>query len=136
MGLIEHSLVALGIQALVGWLTKNWWAAAALPSGYFIGREVAQAEYRWIENFGDGLRANMPWHAVFDPRVWETSDQIADWLGPVTACIAVALIASHYRKRHFIGTLGTAEDDCAVRDRMAGCTSIDLDTSSPDIDKK
>lgn len=113
MGLFEHILIALGIQALVGWVTRNWWAAAALPSGYFIGREVAQAEYRWIENFGDGLRANMPWHAVFDPRVWETHDQIADWLGPVTACIAVALIAERNRNRPVAGTRGGAEDDRA-----------------------
>ncbi|MDC8753325.1 hypothetical protein OIK40_01560 [Erythrobacter sp. sf7] len=98
MSLIEHTLVALVILALVGWLTKNWWAAAALPSGYFIGREVAQAEYRWIETFGGGLRANMPWHAVFDLRLWESSDQIADWLGPVAACIAVAVWADRYRK--------------------------------------
>jgi hypothetical protein len=35
----------------------------------------------------------MPWHAAFDPRVWETADQIADWLGPVIITLAIALIA-------------------------------------------
>ena len=29
-----------------------------------ILRELAQAEYRWIEQFGAGVRANMPWWAA------------------------------------------------------------------------
>ena len=103
MGLLEHTLAALGFMAFVGWLTKKWWAAAALPSGYFIGREVAQAEYRWIEKFGGGLRENMPWHAAFDLRVWETSDQIADWLGPIAVCSAIALAVNRYRKSELQG---------------------------------
>lgn len=94
MSMIEHTVIALALQAVVGRLSGNWWAAAALPCGYFIGCEVAQAEYRWIESFGDGLRANMPWHAVFDPRVWQKADQTADWLGPVTGCIALAMLMS------------------------------------------
>lgn len=98
MSILAHTLFAVAVQAIIAKITKNWWAAAALPCGYFIGREVAQAEYRWIENFGDGLRANMPWHAVFDIRVWQTGDQIADWLGPVVACTAIAICASKLRK--------------------------------------
>ncbi len=97
MGVLEHTIIALVVQVVVGRLSGNWWAAAALPCGYFIGREVAQAEYRWIESFGGGLRANMPWHAVFDPRVWQSADQIMDWLGPLAACIAVALVVSRIR---------------------------------------
>lgn len=84
---LEHALVALAVQALVGLSTGRWWTGAALASGYFIGREVAQAEYRWIEVYGAGLRANMPWWAVFDARVWPKPDQTVDWLGPVlTTC--------------------------------------------------
>lgn len=93
MSIFEHTLAALAVQTIVGRSTGNWWAGAALPSAYFLGREVAQAEYRWIESFGDGLRANMPWHAVLDPRVWQTADQFADWLGPIAACSALALFA-------------------------------------------
>lgn len=98
MNLVEHAILALLVQAVVGWLSRNWWAGAALPSGYFIGREVAQAEYRWIEQYGDGLRANLPWDAVFDRRVWQTLDQTADWLAPVAVTVAVALIASRAQK--------------------------------------
>lgn len=93
LGLIEHAIIAAIIQGIVGWRTGNWWAGAALASGYFIGREIAQAEYRWIEQFGQGLRATMPWYAVFDHRVWQGADRIADWLGPVTVTVGIAVVA-------------------------------------------
>lgn len=91
--LFEHALIAAVVQAIIGGLTGKWWAGGMLASGYFIGREVAQAEYRWIEQFGTGLRADMPWHAAFDPRVWQTTDQIADWLGPVIVTALIAWLA-------------------------------------------
>ncbi|MBB4860570.1 hypothetical protein HNO88_003914 [Novosphingobium chloroacetimidivorans] len=90
----EHALVALAVQAIVGLLTGRWWTGAALASGYFIGREAAQAEYRWIEVYGAGLRANMPWWAVFDGRVWPKLDQTIDWLGPVLATCGLAAFVS------------------------------------------
>ena len=92
MGLFEHAVFALIIQAVIGLATRNWWAGAALACGYFIGRELAQAEYRWIEQFGNGLRANMPWWGVFDLRVWPRLDQWADRIGPIVSTTAMALI--------------------------------------------
>ena len=92
MSLLPHIIMALMVQAAVGLLTRNWWAGAAVASTYFIGREIAQAEYRWIEQFGDGLRANMPWWAPLDPRVWTTPDPWWDWIGPVVATCIVAWI--------------------------------------------
>lgn len=91
--LIEHALYATMFQAMIGLLTGNWWVGGALASSYFFGREVAQAEYRWIEWFGEGLRANMPWHAVLEPKVWHNADQIADWLGPIASTLVLALLA-------------------------------------------
>lgn len=97
MTYIEHIILALVVQALVGRLTGNWWAGAALASAYFLGREVAQAEYRWIELYGHGLRANMPWWAPFDLRVWRRLDQWIDWIGPVVATCALAWRAGRRR---------------------------------------
>ena len=91
---LQHIVMALTAQAIVGLLTGNWWAGAALGSAYFIGREVAQAEYRWIEQFGAGLRANMPWWGRLDRRVWPKLDQWLDWIGPVVATVIVALLAA------------------------------------------
>jgi hypothetical protein len=91
-GLLEHALIALAVQVAIGLSTRNWWAGGLLACGYFIGRELAQAEYRWIEQFGDGLRANAPWWAAFDNRVWTTADQYADVFGPLLACSTLALV--------------------------------------------
>lgn len=103
LALVEHGLITAAVQLLVGWLTGNWWAGGGLTSGYFIGREIAQAEYRWIEQFGTGLRADMPWHAVFDPRVWQTADQTADWLGPVIVTLAIAWLMRRRTQRSGTG---------------------------------
>lgn len=98
MQLIEHALAALAIQAVIGLATRNWWAGATLACGYFIGRELAQAEYRWIEQFGHGLRANLPWWGAFDLRVWPKADQWVDWIGPIAATTTTAAIIHRRRK--------------------------------------
>lgn len=92
MALLEHTLIAVAAQICIGLTTRKWWAGACLTSGYFLGREIAQAEYRWIEEFGDGLRINLPWWGAADPRVWSTADQLADWLGPVLATTMIAWV--------------------------------------------
>ena len=86
----EHLLAALAIQVTVGLLTRNWWAGAALASAYFMGREFAQAEYRWIELYGHGLRSNMPWWGPFDLRVWPKLDQWVDWVSPAFGTCGLA----------------------------------------------
>jgi len=86
----EHAIAALIVQALIARLTRNWWAGAGVASAYFLGREIAQAEYRWIEQFGAHLRANMPWWGPLDLRVWPKLDQWIDWIGPIIATTLVA----------------------------------------------
>lgn len=90
---IGHIIAALAIQAVVGITTGNWWAGACLGAAFFIGREVTQAEYRWIETYGLGLRANMPWWGAFDPRVWRKLDAWADWIVPALVVSIVAGLA-------------------------------------------
>lgn len=87
---IGHPLAALAMQAVVGLATGNWWAGAALGAAFFVGREITQAEYRWIETYGLGRRANMPWWGAFDPRVWTKADQWLDWIAPLLAVLLVA----------------------------------------------
>ena len=82
--------MALCIQVIIGVLSGDWWTGAAWGSAYFVGREVAQAEYRWIEQFGGGRRANLPWWGRLDPRVWPKLDQWLDWIGPLIVTAAVA----------------------------------------------
>lgn len=51
-------------------------------ASFYIGREHAQAEYRWIESFGYGKRRNMPWWGGFDYRVWNAGS-LLDWVMPI-----------------------------------------------------
>lgn len=74
----------------MGFIAGNWWAGAALASAYFIGREVAQAEFRWIEIYGQGLRTNMPWWGPLDLRIWTKLNQWIGWLSPLLATCTMA----------------------------------------------
>lgn len=59
---------------------------AVLISAFFAGREHAKAEYRWIEHYGNGKRANMKWWNAFEPRVWD----LHSWFWNLTAPIGVS----------------------------------------------
>lgn len=81
---LQHTVIALAFTGL-GYLIGNPLAGACFGVALLIGREHAQAEYRWIETKGGGKRANMPWWGGFDPSVWSFSS-ILDWLAPTIAC--------------------------------------------------
>ena len=90
---MHHAVVALAIQMIVGFATGNWWAGAAFGVGLYMGREHAQAEYRWIERFGAGRRANMPWYGGFDVKVW-TKKSVLDFMAPAVLTTAAAIAAN------------------------------------------
>ena len=83
-----HAAIAVAAQVLVGLMTGNWWLGGALACCWWIAREHTQAEYRWIEQFGQGKRTNMPQWGGFDPRVWSLGS-VLDWLIPSAACLVV-----------------------------------------------
>ena len=89
---IEHALYALIAQAIVGFLTGEWFWGGVIPVAFFVSREHAQAEYRWIEHFANGKRANMPWWATLDKRVWDVHSLWWNLLCPV-ACVAAVFLA-------------------------------------------
>lgn len=86
----EHLLIAVAVQAVLGWLTGNWWIGAALMSGVLMGREHAQAEYKWIERYGQGRRANLPWWGWADPRVWDVHSWFWNLSLPIAAVLLMA----------------------------------------------
>ena len=86
-----HLPLAAFIQALTAYLTGDLWLGAAIASGFFCGREHAQAEYRWIERYGFGLRANMPWHGGLQGRVWNIKS-LLDMIIPTALTIIVAVM--------------------------------------------
>lgn len=101
--MLEHVALAVGIELLVLLLVRSWGAGAAAATAWSICREITQAEYRWIEQFGDGLRANMPWWGGLDLRVWQYVDPWLDWIVPSAAAIALALVASRSERKRKLG---------------------------------
>lgn len=84
-----HIAISVGIQFTLWLLTGSPWYGVA-ASLLFIGREHAQAEYRWIEHYGQHLRANMPWWGGFDPKVWNLKS-LLDWTLPLGVTLAMTL---------------------------------------------
>lgn len=50
---------------------------------FFVGREIAQAEYRGIVAFYGGKRENAPWHVGLQSRCWD-SKSLMDVVLPST----------------------------------------------------
>ena len=59
-----HAVITL-FFAIAGWLCDIP-ALAGLCACFYLGREHAQAEYRWIAAYGNGHRDNMPWWGGFE----------------------------------------------------------------------
>ncbi len=86
---MNHILIAVVLQLAVGLTLGQWWLGAALGPLFFAGREIAQAEYRWIETYGQGKRDNMPVLGGFDRRVWR-GKSLRDVFFPVLIVLLVA----------------------------------------------
>lgn len=89
---LQHSLIVV-VFTCIGWMSGDVIAGYLAGATLVIVREHTQAEYRWVERYGNGLRANMPWWGGFDYVVWNYSS-LADWLAPALAC-AVLLGCSY-----------------------------------------
>ena len=98
--MIEHILLAVVIQLTIRTLLRSWWAGAAVAISWFVSREITQAEYRWIEAYGHGLRANMPWWGGLDPIVWHKLDPWLDWMVPTVLVFAIAAFMRGRRTAH------------------------------------
>jgi hypothetical protein len=100
--MFAHVPIALGVQFIV-WLMGRLLGApsrAGIWIGGFAGtavcvmREITQQEYRWIETFGHGLRANMPGYKGL--KIWDwNSHSLSETFIPVAASVAVALAVTY-----------------------------------------
>lgn len=83
-----HIYVTIGL-AVVGDLVQIGGAPyLGLPlfgAAFFLGREVAQAEYRYIERHG-GKRDGVPWWCFLYPEAW-TVKAVLDWVGPLMVAL-------------------------------------------------
>lgn len=87
--MLIHTIIALALQLICAWFTSNWWLGAAIGAAFYIGRELAQAEYRIIYTHYGRKRANAPWWCGFDRRAW-TAKGLMDWIAPAAAVFALA----------------------------------------------
>ena len=92
MGKLEHSAYALLFMAITGLLSGNWFAGACFGSAFFVGREHAQAEYRVIQKFYEGKRANMPWYGGFERRAWDLKSILDFGLPTIVTAIVLIII--------------------------------------------
>ena len=89
---MTHIFVTVLAQITIGLLFRKWLLGGILAASFYLGREITQAEYRWISSLGEGRRANMPWWGGFDPQVWNFKS-LGDVLFPAIAVVAVYGIA-------------------------------------------
>lgn len=77
----------------MGLLFGAWSQTAYLMMGLYIGREITQAEYRWIFEYGERKRANLPLLGWADSRVWNRKSLI-DFLAPILVCALTAYVGN------------------------------------------
>lgn len=105
---LEHTLVAVAIQLIYVMLTNDWCIGAVAGSFFFIGREHAQAEDRWICRFSTKGRETAPFYCGLDPRVWyKELDAILDWVIPTITVVIIAYIFDNERFMHLLNTVIT-----------------------------
>lgn len=90
------TLVACALALLVKLLIPNFPSHLVIFmicffAFFYIGREHSQAEYRYIEQYCNRKRANMPWYAAFTKKAW-TVKALFDFLIPLLVSTASYLI--------------------------------------------
>ena len=88
-----HAAITVVFQVLVGLITGNWVIGGLVTAFFYIGREHAQAEHRWIERYAGNRRANMPWWGGFDFRVWNRKST-TDWAMPIVFLIILITLSN------------------------------------------
>ena len=68
------------------------------PGVFYVSREFAQAEYRYILKFCNGSFSQMPTFAGFDPVVWNTKSFL-DWILPVIVSL-IFWYGSKFREKY------------------------------------
>ena len=81
---LEHFMIGIGIQLLL-WPFFGRWAAGGMAVAVFLGREIAQHEYK-----GGGGNA-VPWY--YGMLYHWSPDSVLDVAAPLVGCLMVALLA-------------------------------------------
>lgn len=71
---------------------RDAWLGAAMGICFYLGREIAQAEYRNIEASASKLRKDMSVFGGLNPKYWTLKSLIADLTIPSVIVITIAII--------------------------------------------
>ncbi len=94
---MTHVLIAVCLQFATWLTTGDMLAGAAAGMWFFVGREYAQAEYRLIEHYYGGRRANMPVLAPLrEIRAWDRKS-VLDFALPSTVVVAIYFATLNWR---------------------------------------
>ena len=67
------------------------------PAVFYISREFAQAEYRYVLKHLQGSFREMPTFAGFYPEVWNKKS-LLDWICPLIVCVLFLFFAKKIKK--------------------------------------
>ena len=85
---MHHAILAF-VFCVTGWALHSPVEFCILPAAFYLGRELAQAEYRYMEAHGIN-RSAMPFFVWFYPSAW-TLKGLLDWVLPLIVCVGVML---------------------------------------------
>ena len=86
--------VSLTLQGLFYLVHRDLWMGAVAALFFYLGREIAQAEYRGIEGSHTKLRKDFPLLGGFYPKYWTRKAFLADLVIPSSLTILIAIICS------------------------------------------
>jgi len=90
--------VAAGLVTALGWVIGVYFCnqlagkviASVAVNGYFIGREIAQAEDRYMAAHKI-MRSEMPWNAGVLPESWDSHSFIWNLTAPILVSVTECL---------------------------------------------
>ena len=91
----SHIFIAAVIQGLCYVFCQDLWLGAVAGLFFYLGREIAQAEYRGIEASLTKLRKDFPLLGGFYPKYWTRKAFLADLVIPALLTITIALAVPH-----------------------------------------
>ena len=89
---MKHTVISVAAVLLAFIFGENPIVAAFAVSAFWLGREIAQAEYRYIEQSETRKREDMPWNAILKKESWTRKSILNDFLIPTFAAFLLALV--------------------------------------------
>ena len=91
----SHLATSLILQGLFYVVHGDLWLGAVAGLFFYLGREVAQAEFRGIEASPTKLRKDFPLLGGFFPKYWTRKAFLGDLAIPSLLTITIAIIHSY-----------------------------------------